>query len=363
MKDKMPVEKLVPFLEERLHVKFESLKDSKGEVIRKGITELAIDPNDEMCVLAKISSINPDRSGEVVIPEGVNIEEYKVNPIICWSHDYSVPSVARTEAIEIKDDAIYAKIRFGSTEKCKEIWQLVKEKILNAMSIGFVTLETLEKGTKEFNDFIEKRLINIKDKFKDIERVITKCTLLEVSWVNLPCNNDALVQYISSKGMSADLKKDFGIKESDCSVGNDVAVEDKKEESNVASETITETEETEDKKEVNEEEKPEKPEVKEELVENNVNSEVINEEVKQENEEKYEVPTPENASSTPEESFSNTSPSTITDIPELIGQPKPEEPPYKSYFRIVEEPKKVDIAELIKKQVEIELKIKRGKIS
>jgi len=213
MKNKLDKDSLVPFLEDRLQIKFDSLKDIKGEVIRKGLTSLVIDPEDEMCVIVKISSIGVDRSGEVVIPEGVITSDFIKNPIVCWSHDYSLPPLGRAESVQITKDAVFAKIRFGSTERCKEIWTLVKDKVLNAMSIGFVPLEILVKGTKQFNDYVKEKLVGVINNIDEINKIITRSVLLEVSWVNLPCNQDALVQYMSTKQLSDDFKKFLGFKE------------------------------------------------------------------------------------------------------------------------------------------------------
>lgn len=400
MKSKIQIEKILPVIEEKLHVKFASLVGSKGEVVRKGITELAIDPKDEMCILAKISSTTPDRSGEVVLPEGIDFTDFKNNGIICWSHNYSELPLGTTEAIEVTSDAVYAKIRFGKTEKCLEVWGLVKDKILKAMSIGFVTLETLEKGTKSFNDFVSKRLSILGDKVGEIERVITKSVLLEVSFVNIGCNQDALVEYISSKGMSAELKRDLGIKEEveviespivevipeaqEAQLVSEAAKEQTKEDILHNEDDINcECETCKSKKEIEKvedivESVEETPKVVEETVEpvepvEQVVEEVKNEEVKQEEIIKESIETPENAGSSQDEAFSNSSPTTSTDIPDVIGytqelECKPKEikeikEVYKSYFTIVEQPKKESIDDIVKKMVEIELKKKRGKIS
>lgn len=358
MKNKVPVEKLVPFLEEKLHVKFESLKNNKGEVVRKGITELAIDPKDEMCVLAKISSIAPDRSGEVVIPEGVQVEEYKANPVICFQHDYSILPVGRAEAIEITKDAVYAKIRFGSTDRCKEIWSLVKDKILSALSIGFVTLETLKKGTREFNDYAKARLMDLGEKINDVETIITKCTLLETSLVLIPCNQEALIEYISTKGLSNELKKEMNIKEGD--VGEDKP------------ETV----------ETVEAEKPvEAVEAVEEVVEDKVLHKEGDENCEcpecQERRSAYkeQVEAPENGNSTPEEAFSgDTQPTKPEDIPEITGDIKgdikeikeviQEVVEVKSFFKVIGKvEKKESLEDIVKKQVEIEMLKRKGRIS
>lgn len=376
MKYKIPVKSIVPFLEERLHVKFESLKDSTTEVVRNstGESSLALDPNDEMCILAKISSIMPDRSNEVILPEGVQFKDFISNGIVVWGHDYTQLPLGTTEKIEVTNDAIYAKIRFGTTEKCKEVFQLVKEKILKALSVGFVTIETIEKGTKRFNDFVNDRLSGLGDKIKNIDRIITKSELLEISFVNIGCHQEALTQYISEKGMSASLKKDFGIKE--------VAIEETNiDKANVISEIQTEpieivepsveqsveTVETQVESTVEtpvepvvEEEKPEKVEEKVCHKEGDLECECEECQAKRCKEECKPV---ENAGSTPAEAFTPSQTTTPQDITEVTGDKKAVEIPYKSYFKVIEVPKEVSIDEIVKKQVEIEMLKRRGRIS
>jgi hypothetical protein len=192
MKNNISIDKIVPYLEDKLHVKFESLINKKGVLIRKQGEQIVIDPKDEMCVIVKLSDTTTDRSGEVLIPEGCDYSEYMNNPLVCLFHDYSILPVGKITELQVANNSIYAKIKFATTEKCKEVYQLVKEGILSATSVGFVATEELVKGTRQFNEFIKNnthRLSNI----ENINKIITKWTLLEESFVNIGCNQNALV--------------------------------------------------------------------------------------------------------------------------------------------------------------------------
>jgi phage head maturation protease len=192
MKNNIPSEKIVPFIEEKLHLKFESLIDKKGVLVRKQGDGIVLDSTDDMSVIVRMSDTTTDRSGEVLIPEGCDYSEYMNNPVICLFHDYSILPVAKVTEIQVTDKSIFAKIKFGSTEKCKEIYQLVKDGILSATSVGFVATEELIKGTRQFTQYIKDNATRLTD-VENINKIITKWTLLEDSFVSIPCNQNALV--------------------------------------------------------------------------------------------------------------------------------------------------------------------------
>ena len=192
MKNNIPSEKIVPFIEDKLHLKFESLIDKKGILVRRQGEGMVLDSTDEMSVIVKLSDMTTDRSGEVLVPEGCNYDEYMNNPVVCWSHDYSVIPLAKITEIQVTDKSIFAKIKFGTTEKCKEIYTLVKDGILSATSVGFVATEEIVKGTRQFAQYIKDNASRLSD-VDNINKIITKWTLLEDSFVSIPCNPNALV--------------------------------------------------------------------------------------------------------------------------------------------------------------------------
>jgi phage head maturation protease len=212
MKTKIALEKILPVIEEKLSIKFHMDENDKATLERKQAGDsMVIDPKDQNTCIAKITTIDTDRSGEVVVPEGMDSKDFEMNSVICWGHDYSVPPVGKAVKLQVTDKAVYAKIVFGDTDRCKEILSLVKAGIISTMSIGFVATEVISKGMPEFKKWISEnasRLTNI----ENIRRIILKWSLLEASTVVLPCNPAAVIT-MKSMGISEDLMGKFEVKE------------------------------------------------------------------------------------------------------------------------------------------------------
>src|SRR5437588_11607834 len=62
-------------------------------VVEKALTELA--PGERSDV-SWISTENPDRVGDVVLPRGMNDAQFKHNPIVTLNHAYDLPPVGKS---------------------------------------------------------------------------------------------------------------------------------------------------------------------------------------------------------------------------------------------------------------------------
>ena len=117
----------------------------------------------------------PDRAGDVVVPEGGDLQAFRKNPVILAQHDPAAP-IARCSAIGIQNSAIVATIDFppaGTSARSDEYLGLLKAGVLGAVSIGF----------------LPKKWIPIKGgglKFEQWE-------MLELSVCSVPCNPNARV--------------------------------------------------------------------------------------------------------------------------------------------------------------------------
>lgn len=114
-----------------------------------------------------ISTDDVDRHGEIVVQEGISLERYLENPVVLWGHDsYSHP-VGITQKLFLESDGTRRKTiaegKFAPTEEGQILRKLYDAKILNTSSIGFIPTEY--EGNK-----------------------ITKCELLEWSFVCIPAN-------------------------------------------------------------------------------------------------------------------------------------------------------------------------------
>lgn len=130
-----------------------------------------------------------DRDGEVIMIKGWDFTNFMKNPVVLFGHDYwSFPIGAVTE-LTPDDSKVVAKGVFARTEEGQKARVLYEDGILKTVSVGFIP--------KERNG-----------------NVITKAELLELSFVPVPSNPEALDMMKAIKdfeGMlttSARIKKD-----------------------------------------------------------------------------------------------------------------------------------------------------------
>lgn len=110
-----------------------------------------------------------DRDGEVIQIAGWDFVNYMKNPIILFGHEYSEMEniIGAATDVSIKDNQVIVKGIFASTTAGQTARQLYDDGILRAVSVGFI----------------------VKDRNGP---TITKAELLELSFVSVPSNPDAL---------------------------------------------------------------------------------------------------------------------------------------------------------------------------
>jgi HK97 family phage prohead protease len=159
---------------------------------------------EERSVTAVISTGSVDRDNEVLVPGGMDAENFRKNPVVPWSHRSDQPPVGK--AIWLKKipkrnpTRIAAKVKFATTERAEEVWQLFKGGFLNAFSVGFKPLD----GRRPTPEDVKSNPM-----LADARFMFTKWELLEFSPVTVPANAEALAQAIKSKSItiSDDLAK------------------------------------------------------------------------------------------------------------------------------------------------------------
>lgn len=113
-----------------------------------------------------------DRQGEVIVQSGWDLKGFKENPVIQWAHDPSEPTIAKAKKIGFKTINGKKKLVFKpefhrKTPMSNYIADLVDAGFIKASSVGF---RPLEQDKKKY----------------------TKAELLEISFVNVPANQNAL---------------------------------------------------------------------------------------------------------------------------------------------------------------------------
>lgn len=127
-------------------------------------------------VLASTAAM--DRQGDSIDQAGWDISNFKLNPVMLWAHDYSELPTAKATSIEITKLGLEVDFEFAPEDgnpKAQQLKVLYDKGFLNAVSVGFIAKE--RKGN-----------------------VITKSELLEISFVPVPANQEAL-RLALSKGL------------------------------------------------------------------------------------------------------------------------------------------------------------------
>lgn len=141
------------------------------KIIKTYAEEIKNINEEEKSVVGIISSKTIDRDNDIISPEMIDDTNYSKNPIVLWNHNYDKP-IGKSLWRKVEGDNYISKTKFGNSQLAQEVFSLVKDKILNAFSIGFMATEEPEYD-KEYR------------KFKKIE-------LLEYSIVSVPANPAAI---------------------------------------------------------------------------------------------------------------------------------------------------------------------------
>jgi hypothetical protein len=101
---------------------------------------LSIDSG-KMRIRSVITTIDPDRAGDVVVPSGLkNAEEFLMNPVVLWAHNRShFPPIGSCEWLDVQPRRIVAETRFAQDVPfAEDIFRLYEQGVLRGWSIGFV---------------------------------------------------------------------------------------------------------------------------------------------------------------------------------------------------------------------------------
>ena len=103
---------------------------------------LKVDPT-HMLVRAVISTADPDRAGDVIVPGGLrNADEYLRNPVVLWAHQRSLPPIGTCERLTIEADRIVAETKFSASSPfALDVFTLYAEGVLRGWSVGFVPVK------------------------------------------------------------------------------------------------------------------------------------------------------------------------------------------------------------------------------
>lgn len=170
--------------------------------------------------LKYVSARTQDRDDEIVIPQTINLKEFRKYAHVLVNHNYSLLPIGSDESIEADDFGIRALTNHADTGEgtlANVIWHLVSQGHMKASSIGFVPTSFTKPGARDWDHVANQLQSNWKefDKAKaekSISRIITGGVLLEHSFVSVPCNTDAeMVQVVKGMGVDGKIVKQLGL--------------------------------------------------------------------------------------------------------------------------------------------------------
>lgn len=122
-------------------------------------------------IYAVASTEAEDRDGDVILNEAWDLKNYKKNPLLLWSHDIHSLPIGKITNITNKTGRLEFKAKLAKEENefANKIAKLMEGGFLNAFSVGYLPKEYDKKGRTSLAE------------------------LLEISIVNVPANQEALV--------------------------------------------------------------------------------------------------------------------------------------------------------------------------
>jgi len=161
-----------------------------NQKIKFFISEKAEINETDRTIIHYASTNEVDRDSEIVLPEGIVLENFKKNPVVLWNHmSWShIPPIAKSLWQKVDSKGLLVSTQFAKTEFGDEVFGLYKDGFLTSWSIGFMPIDWKDKN-------------NI--------RTISKCEMFEYSAVSVPANAGAVCLSFVKGLKSAQIKEAF----------------------------------------------------------------------------------------------------------------------------------------------------------
>jgi len=112
-----------------------------------------------------------DRAGEVIKVSWRELNNFMKNPVIIANHTYKVENIIwKATDVFVENEKLVVEWVFATTELAQDVRKLYDGGFIKTVSVGFIP----------------------KERDKNNSSIITKAELLEVSFVPVPCNPNAL---------------------------------------------------------------------------------------------------------------------------------------------------------------------------
>lgn len=142
-----------------------------------------------MSAAAVISTPTLDRVGDLLLPQGCRLDNYRKNPAVLWNHgfDLSVPIGKSIDpdgnlAVRITNESVEATCYFSQTlREAAQIFELIMEGVIKATSVRETPIVSSYKRDPDLGDIL----------------FVEEWELEEWSWVPVGCNPDAVTKALS----------------------------------------------------------------------------------------------------------------------------------------------------------------------
>ena len=166
-------------------------KSMKEPVFKSGLITKAKDRS----VRFVASDETPDHIGDVMRTKGWKLDQFRRNPVLLWSHEKMKPPIGMVDWIGVIGNQLIADATFVDKSVypfADSIYQMVKQGVVNAVSVGFIPHEGKPSGVKGGIEY-------------------TSQTLSELSVVSVPMNPNALAIAKGCGLSSSDIKRLFEV--------------------------------------------------------------------------------------------------------------------------------------------------------
>lgn len=167
---------LVPYSKEAREVR---IYTRSAEFEAKGY-----DPKAKLFIAGMANAKEIDRMNEVCNPTGVQTDAFVKNAVLLYQHNHSCP-IGLVTMIRPEDNGVHFEAWVGDpaaaplTKMQDEVRSLVSQRVLKAVSVGFIPHKIRMPSYNERGDIVEPAMIE-------------EWELLELSIVSVPCNAGAL---------------------------------------------------------------------------------------------------------------------------------------------------------------------------
>jgi phage head maturation protease len=176
--------------------------------------DFIIEKDEKHTALGYSSTRMLDRDMEIIVPGGIDTSQYVAagQPKL-FNHNWNGLPIGKNLFMKSDGYGLAAKTQYGPIEEydfAREVFSVIKFGSLRTSSIGFIPMQVLTQGTKNFNLFVDqaiKKWDEFTAKMADnTSAIITKSMLLEDSIVGVPANPAAITVAVSEKSLDVTVK-------------------------------------------------------------------------------------------------------------------------------------------------------------